>query len=163
MKQNSLQYLLEKYREGTLNDEERVELERLTHKDEVISAANRRVTGIIWRRVSLTIAAVMVAGAGVVAVLPREAQGPLMADAQEIPTSIVEAQRDASPAVETVVPATVIEEPQHVAPLQTKHASRPATAIKRSVKVHESDPVVICNNQCEADSVLSDIRKFLSV
>ena len=40
MKNDSIQYLLEKYREGTLNDEERVELERLTHKDEVFAAGS---------------------------------------------------------------------------------------------------------------------------
>ena len=156
MKQNSLQYLLEKYREGTLNDEERVELERLTHKDEVLSAANRRVKGIIWRRVSLTIATVMVAGAGVVAVLPRETQGPLMAEAKEIPAQVVETQVAVSPTVEEIASPVAQKKTQHSPFVQKKHVGRPA-------KAKEAEPVVICNNQCEADSVISDIRKFLSV
>ena len=40
MKQNSLQYLLDKYREGTLTDEERTELNRLAHRDEVMSSSS---------------------------------------------------------------------------------------------------------------------------
>lgn len=157
MKQNSLQYLLEKYREGTLNDEERAELEHLTHKDEVLAAANRKVRGIIWRRVSLTIATVMVVGAGVVAVLPREAEAPLMAEAKEIPAPVVERQRDALPAVEeNIAPTVAKEEPQPAVVPQSRRVGRAAKAKK-------VEPVVICNNQCEADSVLSDIRKFLSV
>ena len=69
MKQDSIQQLLAKRQAGTLTDSELEELNRLTHKDEVVAAANRRATGIIRRRVSLTIAAVMVAGAGAFAVL----------------------------------------------------------------------------------------------
>ena len=147
MKQNSIQYLLEKYREGTLNDEERTELERLTHKDEVVAAANRRATGIIRR-------AVMVAGAGAFAVLPHS-QEPLMAEAKVLPAPVVETQLAASPQeVEAVVAPTVETHP--VAPLRKRARTKAATRVK-------SDPVVVCNNQCEADSVISDIRKFLSV
>ena len=154
MKQNSIQYLLEKYREGTLNDEERTELERLTHKDEVVAAASRRATGIIRRRVSLTIASVMVAGAGAFAVLPHS-QEPLMAEAKVLPAPVVETQLAASPQeVEAVVAPTVETHP--VAPLRKRARTKAATRVK-------SDPVVVCNNQCEADSVISDIRKFLSV
>ncbi len=146
MKQNSLQYLLEKYREGTLNEEERVELESLTHMDEVMDAASRRAMGIIRRRVSLAIAAVMVVGAGVVAVLPHDSQEPLMAEVQEIP------EIHEMPVVEEVViPST----PQTVAPARVR--------VTKPVRKEDSEPVVICNNQCDVDSIISDIRKFLSV
>lgn len=163
MKQNSLQYLLEKYREGTLNDEERVELERLTHKDEVMAAASHRVRGIIRRRVSLAVATVLVAGVGVVAVLPREVQGPLMAEAKEIPAPVVEMQHEVSPSEKEVVSEEPTRESQRAVPMQARKADRPVSTLHRQAKSKVTDPVVVCNNQCEADSVISDIRKFLSV
>ena len=156
MKNNSIQYLLEKYREGTLNDEERVELERLTHKDEVFAAAGRKVRGIIWQRVSLAVAAVMVAGVGMLTILPHE-QEPLMAEAREIPIQSVETQRAASPVIEAVAPQQALKETQPAASLQRKAKAKPA------IKAVTTSPVVVCNNQCDADSVISDIRKFLSV
>lgn len=155
MKQNSMQYLLEKFREGTLNEEERTELERLTHKDEVFAAAGRKVRGIIWRRVSLAVAAMMVVGAGTLTMLPRE-QEPLMAEAMEIPVPTVETQPAAPPAIEAVAPQQATAKTQRAASLQRRPKARLAIQ-------EETEPVVVCNNQCEADSVISDIRKFLSV
>lgn len=146
MKQNSLQYLLEKYREGTLNEEERVELERMTHKDEVMAAANCQVKGIIRRRVSLAVAAVMVAGAGVMAVLPHDVQQPLVAEVQEVPVV-----QEETPWVEEVIIPAVKKEPQ-------RKASTVVSKTKR-----RDEPVVVCNNQCDADSVINDIKRFLSV
>lgn len=146
MKQDSLQYLLEKYREGALSDDERSELERLTHKDEVMASASRRVVAIVRRRISLTIAAVMVAGAGVVAVLPHGMQEPMVAEVQELP-----AVKEDVPAVEEVMLPAVNNVPE-----------KKAAAVKPKVK-RRDEPVVVCNSQCDADSVISDIRKFLSV
>ena len=153
MKQNSIQYLLEKYREGTLSDEERVELESLTHKDEVMAAAGRKVRGIIWRRVSLTVAAVMIVGAGALTLLPRT-QEPLLAEAQEVP-----AVQEEMPMVEDMVRPAL---PQTVAPV-AKPQPTAHKAVAKPAKKKSEEPVVVCNNQCEADSVLNDIRKFLSV
>lgn len=155
MKNDSIQYLLEKYREGTLNDEERVELERLTHKDEVFAAAGRKVRGIIWQRVSLAVAAIMVTGVGMLTMLPRE-QEPLVAEAREFPISSVETQPAASPVIEAEVPQQALKETQQAASLQRRPKAKPTIQDR-------TEPVVVCNNQCEADSVISDIRKFLSV
>ena len=46
MKTESLERLMDKYREGTLSDEERDELNRLTHRDAVMAAASQRARGI---------------------------------------------------------------------------------------------------------------------
>ena len=78
-----------------------------------------------------------------------------MAEAKVLPAPVVETQLAASPQeVEAVVAPTVETHP--VAPLRKRARTKAATRVK-------SDPVVVCNNQCEADSVISDIRKFLSV
>ena len=146
MKQNSLQYLLEKYREGTLNDEERGELERLTHKDEVMASANHRVTAIVRRRVSLAIAAVMVVGVGLMALLPRGMQQPLVAEVQEMPV----VQEELPVVVEVMLPAV-------------NSAPEKKAAVAKPKATRRDEPVVVCNSQCDADSVISVIRKFLSV
>jgi outer membrane biosynthesis protein TonB len=167
---NRLQILLEKYREGVLSDSERSELERLSHKDEVFSAAHSRATGIIRRRVALAVSALMICGAGIWAVLPGSQQMPEVAEVvQPVPEPPVEVQ-------ETVAPKAVAEPTPLVAEARevkrhadTARKARPAqvapTEKPAEVVVPErssSEPVVMCNNQCDADSVISDIRKFLA-
>ena len=88
MKQNSLQYLLDKYREGTLTDEERTELNRLAHRDEVMSSARSRARSILWHRASLAVGAVAVIGAGVMAVMPRPTEDVMIAEVREVPTTV---------------------------------------------------------------------------
>jgi hypothetical protein len=97
----------------------------------------------------------MVIGAGTLTMLPRE-QEPLMAEAIEIPVPTVETQPAAPPAIETVAPQQATAKTQRAASLQRRPKARLAIQ-------EETEPVVVCNNQCEADSVISDIRKFLSV
>lgn len=172
MKQNTLQSLLDKYRDGTLTDSERSELERLSHKDEVFAAAQSRATGILRRRVALAVSALMICGAGIWAVLPGgDSPAPQVAEAS---TPIPEVPQEVR---ETVAPEPAAEP----APLVAKvhETKRPATTATRKVRptavapVEKSavvastanttdEPVVMCNNQCDADSVISDIKKFLT-
>ena len=97
MKQDTLQSLLDKYREGTLTDSDRSELERLSHKDEVCSAARHQATGIIRRRVTLTVTALMICSAGIWALRPggsdlspqvAEVSTPLPVVPQEKPETV---------------------------------------------------------------------------
>ena len=140
--------LLERYREGTLSDSERSELERLSHKEEVLSAAHSRATGIIRRRVALAVSALMICGAGLWAVLPGSRQMPEVA-AEPAPL-VAEAREVKRPAAEA----------RKTRPVAAVPTEKPAEMVvsERS----SSEPVVMCNNQCDADSVISDIRKFLA-
>jgi hypothetical protein len=162
MKQNSLQYLLDKFREGTLTDEERSELNRLTHRDEVMASAHSRARGILWRRASLAVGAVAVIGAGVLAVVPRPTEEVMVAEVREVPAAV-----QVAPAVEQVLRPVEAREavptPVAMAKPEPKVAptSRPANV--RPATIKKSEPVVVCNNQCDADSVINDIKRFLSV
>ena len=157
MKNDSIQQMLERYREGTLSDSELAELNRLARRDEVMEAAGRRADGIIRRRrsVAFTVAGLLVAGAAVWSLLPQggTAEPVLVAEAtvkEEVPVE--------SP--------TVLASPEsHENPVsQSGSVSKatPARKVQRSLPEDEA-PVVVCNNQCEADSVISDIWKFLTV
>ncbi len=178
MKQDSLQQLLAKYQEGTLSDEEREQLNRLTHRDEVLAAAEERAHTIVRRRTriaGLAVAGTMVLGAGIWMLAPKE-QPVLMAAVNE--------DKDMTIVEEVVETEEIQETPQYTAPVAAKPSEPVLTAAvvntaKRieaeeasdeistpdNIATHpatESEPIVVCNNQCDADSVISDIWKFLS-
>jgi len=164
MKNDSIQQLLERYQKGTLDDSGLAELNRLTHRDEVMDTAERRAGVVIRRRRSLafTIAGLLVAGGVLWTLLPMQrTETPMVAKA-----TVPESVSTPEPMVEPDAPAPTVEmvatpavKKEHVAP-QPQAAPRPAT-IKQQPASEE--PVVVCNNQCEADSVINDIWKFLTV
>jgi hypothetical protein len=170
MKNPDIQQLLEGYREGTLSDEELAELNRLTGRDAVMAAAGQRADGIIRRRRTtlFTIAGLLVAGATVWTLLPlHRSSTPMIAEAV-VPEAVVIPE----PAVEQLAPTTVIAKPTTPAKVATRRQAehlasatdlRPATSDLRPATSDLSTPVVVCNNQCEADSVINDIWKFLTV
>ena len=154
MKTDSIQYLLEKYREGTLSEGEREELNRLTHRDEVMAAASERAHGIVFRRrigIGLATLVLVVGGAITWSQIPRTVEAPLVAE-----TTVPETISLPEPTVEQAI--SIDQAPPIVHTHQTKPKRIQATA---TTPIEE--PVVICNNQCEADSVISDIWKFLTV
>ena len=154
MKNPDIQQMLERYREGTLSDGELAELNRLTHRDEVMAEAGSRAAGIIRRRRAtlFSAAGLLVAGATMWTLLsPRSNEAPMIAETSVPEVVILDTPE---PTVEQAAPATPAVKPR-TAPKATV-ARRPA------VKPSE-EPVVVCNNQCEADSVISDIWKFLTV
>ena len=155
---------MEKYREGTLSDAELEELNGLTHRDEVMAAAGNQARGIIRRRRTLafTVAGLLMAGGAVWTLLPSDRQAePLLAEAT-MPEVVVNAPE---PTVEQAAPAMPMEE--KVVAKVTRRAAAAPSQVKPAdavVTPEESDePVVMCNNQCEADSVINDIWKFLTV
>lgn len=167
MKQDSIQQMLERYREGTLGAGEIEELNRLTHRDEVMEAAVRRADGIVRRRraVVLTVAGLLVAGAAVWSLLPLGggAEPALVAEAA------VPEMKAATPAADSAV--RPLSAPVPAAPATARKATpvaqadpSPVPCMEETIQaVADEVPVVVCNNQCEADSVISDIWKFLNV
>lgn len=156
---------MEKYREGTLSDAEREELNGLTHRDEVMAAAGERAHGILRRRrtMAFTVAGLLVTGGAIWTLLPSERQqAPVLAETT-VPEVVVSAPE---PMVEQLAPATMPSEEKVVAKVTRRAAVVPSHVkpVETAVKPEESDePVVMCNNQCEADSVIDDIWKFLTV
>ena len=158
MKNDSIQQLLGRYREGTLSDSELAELNRLTHRDEVMADAERRAGGIIRRRRTLafTAAGILLAGGVVWSLLPQQQETTLVAEATvpevvELPAPTVEQSTLQAPAVKKSAPRKVA-------------VQKPATLTTTTIEqIAEDETVVMCNNQCEADSVINDIWKFLTV
>ena len=152
MKTESQKQLLERYREGTLSDGDLAELNQLSHRDEVMAAAGQRAASIVRRRtqlgIGLAVTVLLVGGAVVWSMLPRTQETPLLAGAV-----IPEAVQETTVAVEEAVL------PEPPAPVAHVATVRPHKARKQV----DEEPVVMCNNQCEADSVISDIWKFLTV
>jgi hypothetical protein len=165
MKTDTIQQLLEHYQQGTLSDSEVAELNRLTHRDEVMASAEQRARGIVRRRWSVVaaVAGLVVSGAVAIALLaPGQVSETLVAEAEvpEVVTTSPEPLVEQQPeAAAPVVPATAKQRVATVRPAAVQH-------VVEAVAVHtveDEDPVVMCNNQCEADSVINDIWKFLTV
>ena len=158
MKNDSIQRLLERYREGTLSDSELAELNRLTHRDEVMADAERRAGCIIRRRRTLafTVAGLLLAGGAVWSLLPQRQEATLVAEATvpevvDLPTPTVEQNAIPTPAVKPSAPRKIA-------------IKKPAIVTTPTIEqMAGEETVVMCNNQCEADSVINDIWKFLTV
>lgn len=163
MKTDSIEQLLERYREGTLDADGMEELGRLSRRDEVMAAAGARAHHIIRRRtrigIGMCVVVAAVAGATLWALLPQhDTAQPLVAETA--PATTVET------AAEQPLAAP---QPQHesvamVQPVRKSPATTNAPSHKGETprKAKVETPVVVCNNQCEADSVISDIWKFLT-
>ena len=166
MRHDSIQHLLAKRQEGTLTDSELEELNRLTRKDEVIAAAEHTAAGIVRRRrlavSSLALVAVAVGAIGITLLLPRS-EAPLVAQQQPAPQPVIveELPQTVETPAEPIAakPATAQRNTMAATPAAKAHhdmSTQPAAVSKHS------DPTVMCNNQCEADSVINDIWKFLT-
>lgn len=159
MKQDTIQALLAKRAAGTLTDEELATLNTLTRRDEVVAGAEKRAAVIRHRRqrvVAMAVALVAIVAMGVTLLMPRP-EPQLMAKQ--------------ATAVEQPMPEEIEATPVETVPMQTaavdvvKTAAAPAAAVKvkQMPKAEQNDePVVMCNNKCDADSVISDIWKFLT-
>jgi hypothetical protein len=161
MKQDSIQQLLAKRQAGTISDEELETLNRLTRRDEVFAAADRQAKGIVRRRrIGLSALALTIVAAGGAGLLFLQPSGetPTVAKQEPAAPTVVETitvEEIATPAT----PATVIEDVAATHPRTAEpQPKKPAAASTRAT----TNPVVVCNNQCEADSVISDIWKFLT-
>lgn len=157
MKKNSIQELLAKRAAGTLTDNELTTLNALSGRDEVVAGAERRAVAIRHRRrrvAAMAAGVVAVMAVGLTLLMPRHEE-PLMAK-QEVP-------------VQQVVDDEVMTAPVEAAPVQVAAVSTGETAAavphkqKQQPKAAQAgEPVVTCNSQCDADSVINDIWKFLT-
>lgn len=167
MKQDSIQQLLAKRQAGTLTDSELEELNRLTHKDEVVAAAEQAAAGIVRRRrlivSSVALVAVAVGTLGITMLIPKN-EVPLVAQQQPAPQPVVvEKPPQAVEATATPVATKPAATPRpSVTTTPAVANDQPAKSMPEAVVSKHSDPAVMCNNQCEADSVINDIWKFLT-
>ena len=136
-----------------LTEEQKARL--LAGRDEAMAEVDRRVASIRRARrrrtVALTTTAVLALGVGTLLLVPREQ--PTMVAEHRAPAAIDVLETNAE--TETTVEA-VKAEVQPTKPAVERKA-RPSVKARRT-----PEPVVMCNNQCDADSVISDIWKFLS-
>lgn len=197
MKQNSLQQLLAKYQEGTINEEELEQLNILTHRDEVISEAESRARVIVrhrtQRNIGFAVVGVALLGIGTWILAPKT-ENPVLIAELNAPENVQQGyvnQNQQDEAVVTSQPsgttsvakgtieqsdntASIVQDeavPAIITPVNQDLAQDDVAAedlldntehIERVIEP-QTDPVVVCNSQCDADSVISEIRKFLSV
>ena len=161
MKHDTLQQLLEKYHEGTLTDEEREQLDSMTHRDEVFASAERQARSIVRTRIMRTaacIASLLVVGGAVLwTQMPRQQDTMI---ARQEPIVVAPQVNPESPAITEQVETTT---PAVVAKTVSKPKLRPRVAKIQHTEIVDEQVIVVCNNKCEADSVISEIRNFLSV
>ena len=169
MKNDTLQQLLAKYQQGTLSGEELEQLNILTHKDEVMGAAEGRARTIIrrrtWRNVGLVCAALAFVGAGVWALNPAQ-EAPMVAELNSAEPQVVEdaiLHEDVSAPVQQAVPKA-IRSPKASQTVAQNIAVQNMEPQVEDIAMEPSreEPTVVCNNQCDADSVINDIWKFLT-
>ena len=187
---SSIENLLRRRQEGTITDEELIELNLLTHRDQVIEAATQRAKVIRHRRYAgiSGVASVLVV-VGLFFTIHHNsngpiADGPLMAQAEAPSTPAVQSDADApQPKTPTVAAASKDEDTfqlnvQHdvkatkpvmqAAPSSNdmeyvsavQHYEAVAEEMEPSVS-YEGETVVACNTQCSPDSVINDIWNFL--
>lgn len=187
---STIENLLRRRQEGTITDEELIELNQLTHRDQVIQAASHRAKVIRHRRYAgiLGVASMLVVVAMFFAIHPSSnnsfGDGPLMAQA-EAPT-VPTMQQDANPPqpMNPIVAGASKEEDSFQLNVQQKDKAvesmsqaEPSTSdivsysaqqyyeavveeVEPSVN-YSAETIVACNTQCSPDSVINDIWKFL--
>ena len=140
---------LERYQQGELSSEELNRLEEVTHKAEVLKAASRKAS---QRKsmvlVATALIAVSVAG-GIYVVVPSGGVNttPITAVKDDVKKPVIEEKRE-----------VMVEQPAIEQPATSTMAVR-----RHEEKQRKVGPKVYCNSQCDADSVISDIWKFLTV
>lgn len=178
----NIETLLRRYKEGDLNAEELDELNRMTHRDQVLQAANMQVRAIKRRRYTTVagIAAVLLVTSVIFFARPsvdsQLAEMPIVAKA-DVPTvdesvpnvpivsnQVESRQVGGSVVTETRQPDTAIllpkQGPVPVAPIE-QIVSEEMDVEQMEPTIVSDDPIVACNSQCSPDSVINDIWKFL--
>ncbi len=180
MDTNNLQDLLDRYRSGNITDDEMARLEELSGRDEVMAGATHRARTLRRRRLLGGIAAVgaiaLVATVGLHQMRPTPTQDtkPVIAKVIAEPETVAEPEPESTPIPEAK-PATAPKadikssEPTLLAskPTTAPAAINTATVIEPEPDIRvehpalPDEPTVLCNTQCDADSVINEIWKFL--
>lgn len=179
-----IETLLQRYAEGTLDNDGLDELNRLTHRTTVISHATKQAAIARRRRMTRSVASiallVVVATGFTLFLRPASLEpsaGPLVAQQptetipetaslsatspsltpDEVSTAKAVRAKGKTPAMVSSSKAQPIPASveKHVTPVVMEEVASPI--------VEEVDQVVVCNTQCSPDSVINDIWRFLRV
>lgn len=168
MKDQDIKVLLEKYSNGQITSEELDQLNKMTHKDKVWEASMLEAASIKKGRRTMVFAMVVIAFLAVgVAMWMKPAQMP----AEQLVASHTEIERQSEemvPTSEKVISGSkVLLSPNtEAAPVQGHRD----TAVHHQEEMQEEmvesmypEMQVLCNLDCDADSVLIDVLRFLNV
>lgn len=179
---SNIEQLIRRLEQGTITEAELSELNQLTHRSQVWQAASHKATVIRRRRHAGITAACVVLLVGGLAISRHTGiqdtvvEGPLVA--QQVAEPSVATAATSTPAQsELTTPQEAIEDShfeavehialQDTAPVERQVKREPVESVAVVTEelmptIHaEGDAVVACNTQCSADSVISDIWKFL--
>lgn len=177
-----IETLLQRYRDGEITPEEQAELNRLTHRDEVLHTAASRAAKIRRQRTTAvsTVASVVIVAAVFLTITANNntpsADTPLLAQnnievneapAQSQTAPLAAPTKSSEPTVSTVTEKPV-SAPKKAAETVIPNNNTPQVSpintvseVKHTEPSASLDPVVACNTQCSPDSVINDIWNFL--
>ena len=177
-----IETLLQRYRNGEITPEEQAELNRLTHRDEILNAAASRAAKIRRQRTTVvsSVASVVIVAAVFLTITANNstptADTPLLAqnviEVNEAPAQpqiapLAAPTESSKPTVSTMTEKPV-SAPKKAAETVIEHnntaQATPINAVSEVKHTEPSaslDPVVACNTQCSPDSVINDIWNFL--
>ncbi len=183
----AIETLLQRYHDGSITPDEMDELNRLTHREDVIQMANAKATSIRRRRNGriVAVASVLLVAGVFFAVFTNQGletgDEPLIAkvethnvDVADLGQSAAVEKEDAQEhvAVEPMETELRVAAEPVIVPERTMKAvasvretvKEPLSHTQRevvNVEAMEIDPIVACNTQCSPDSVINDIWNFL--
>lgn len=179
----NLETLLRRHYEGVITPEEQSELDRLTHREQVISAASKRAKVLRRRQLAAAtgMASVLLVAGALFFVHPSLSQSesnmPLMAQVDESVASDVEKTSSSPQPIVTTSESQLsavdeqdtqllepkphsvslpVETPEHVEMIEAE-----SECDLLQTALPDCEPIVACNTACSPDSVINDIWKFL--
>ena len=185
---SNIENLLRRQYEGNISPEELSELERLTHREQVIETATRRANMLRRRHFAgATGVATVVINAGCIDVVYPyigriNTDKPMRANTETpeiLPSNVTKVEPIQSTIPETPVQETstksILDEEEPVLKQSTmQHPSKSVSASEiirnepeevvndiQPTIISDCDPIVACNTACSPDSVINDIWKFL--
>lgn len=185
---SNIENLLRRQYEGVITPDEQSELERLTHRDQVIEAATRRAKVLRRRQLAgVTGVASVLLVAGVIffvnpsvgemkkdkpmiakteipeIITPKVAAPEPTPSVASVKTNIVESDKPFLDKVEPALKSPVVRQdstPVVVSETEQSILNDKADDIQPTI-ISDSEPIVACNTACSPDSVINDIWKFL--
>jgi len=185
---SNIENLLRRQYEGTITPEEQSELDRLTHRDQVIEAATHRAKVLRRRQLAgvTGVASVLIVAGAVFFMRPtvNSSSGgtPIVAKTDVPKVVVTEIEEAGVPsstmqieeAPEKAVKEVSVKDESVVKPSVSRQDSSPVVAPKsvqpvqvesvndvQPTVIPDCEPVVACNTACSPDSVINDIWKFL--
>ncbi len=182
----NIENLLRRQYEGSITADEQSELDRLTHRDQIISAATCRAKAIRLRyRIFVSLASVLLTVGIIFLVRPSvcdtEEESYLIAKTRmmEVPSKIVgiglvssatpvqniliDSNRSVlnkTGSVEkTTITETIVE--SNAATDVDQPVINESDDVRHNLAISDIEPIVACNTACSPDSVINDIWKFL--